>query len=118
MRVGVWTFRTRLSSPAISPRTRGRVKAGVWIFSPPGFLGEEPGGQQRQAHVVMPPLPGPHLVVGHPCLALGSLEALLYPVLRLVHPRHLHRRVAGYLVAEQVVVLVRPLCLLLPEDQQ
>src|SRR5215213_7347031 len=102
-RVGVWTFRVRLSSPAISTRSTGTVRAGVCIFPPPGFLAEEPGRQQRQAPVVMPALPRPDLVVGQPRLALGSLQTLLDPVLRLVHPTHLHRRVARYLVAQQVV---------------
>jgi hypothetical protein len=31
-RVGVWTFRTRFSSPAISTRSTGTVKAGVCFF--------------------------------------------------------------------------------------
>src|SRR4051812_8346199 len=67
-----------MSIIAISPWTCGTVKAGVWIFPPPGLLREEPGGQQRQSLVVVPPLPGADLVVPQPGLPLGPLEALLH----------------------------------------
>src|SRR3954451_7555106 len=114
----LWTFSNRSSIPAISTRTCGTVKAGVCIFPPPGFLAQEPGGQQRQALVVVPALPRPDLIVRQAGLALGLLDALLYPVLRLVHPRHLFWRGASYLVAQQVVMLETAVGLLLPEDQQ
>src|SRR5262245_64704966 len=100
-----WACNIRLSSPAMSTRTCRTVSAGVRIFSPPGFLRQEPGGQQRQGLVVMPTLPGPHLVVGQPRLPLGTLQALLDPVLRLEDPRELPQRVAQHRVAQQVVLL-------------
>src|ERR1700746_3473994 len=118
IRSGQWTFNTRLSNPAISTRTCGTVKAGVCIFSPPGLLCQEPASQQRQALMVVPALPCPHLIVAQTCFALGPLQAILHAMLRLVHPCELPQRVACYLVGQQVVVFERPVAVLLAEDHQ
>ena len=75
--------------PAINCLSCGDVNAGVWIFSPPRLLVQEPRGQQRQGLVVMPRYPVPHLVVGQPRLALRALEAFLDPVRCLGHAREL-----------------------------
>src|SRR5205809_8103453 len=104
-RPGPWQFSRRFSNRASSSRTWGTVSAGVRIFSPPGLLRQEPGGQQRKRLVVVPALPGPHLVVGQARLALGTLEALLHPVLRLEHPRELVLGLGPHHVGQQVVVL-------------
>ena len=46
-----------VSKPASNIRTCGTVNAGVHFFSPPGFLRQEPGRQQRQRLMMMPTLP-------------------------------------------------------------
>src|SRR5262249_62026273 len=102
-----WTCNIRLSRPARSTRTCRTVSAGVCIFSPPGFLRQEPGGQKRQGLVVMPTLPGPYLVVGQPRLPLGTLQALLDPVLRLEDPGELPKRLPQPRVAQQECILPR-----------
>src|SRR5262245_46978312 len=113
-----WACNIRLSSPASSTRTCRTVSAGVRIFSPPGFLRQESGCQQRQGLMVMPPLPCPDLVVGQPRLPLGTLEALLDPAPRLEDPGELRQGAPQHRVGQQVVMLERPVPLLLPEDHQ
>ena len=54
---------------------------------------------------MMPTLPRPHLIVRQPRLALGPLQALLDPVLRLEHPRQLRRRRRQRRVGQQIIVL-------------
>ena len=90
-RAGRWHFSTRFSSTAIIPRTRGTVSAGDHLFPPPGFPGQEPGGDERQRLVVVPPLPGPHLIVGQARLPLGTLQAFFDAMLGLEHPRELRQ---------------------------
>src|SRR3954452_25130344 len=103
--VGEWLSSTWFTPLAnIKPPCR-TVSAGVRIFSPPGLLRQEPGRQQRQRLVVVPPYPGAHLVVAQPRLTLGPLQALLDAVLRLEHPRELPQRRRHPGVGQQVVVL-------------
>src|SRR5437773_11957989 len=105
MCVGRWAFKSRLSSPASSSRTCGTVVAGVCIFSPPGFLRQEPGRQEGERLMVMPSFPCPYLIVRQPRLTLGTLQAFLDPMLRLEHPRELAQRRAHRRVRQQVVML-------------
>ena len=60
---------------AISRRACGTVRAGVWIFSPPRFLVEEPRGDQCESLVVVPPQPIADLVVAQARFALAAVEA-------------------------------------------
>ena len=69
---GALTFRCSSMIPAISCRIRGDVSAGVWIFSPPRLLIQEPRGQQRQGLMMVPGDPVPHLVIGQACLPLAA----------------------------------------------
>ena len=78
--------------PAISCRIRGDVNAGVWIFSPPRLLIQEPRGQQRQCLMMMPGDPVPHLVVGQARLPLAALQALLDTMRQLGHPAKFNQR--------------------------
>src|SRR3954465_7809182 len=84
----------RLSSTAITAANCGTVNAGVSFFPPAGLARQEPRGDQRQHLMVVPPGPGPHLVVRQTRLTLGPLEALLDAMSRLRHTGELgHRRV-------------------------
>src|SRR5947209_13423371 len=78
--------------PAINCLNCGGVSAGVWIFSPPRLLIQEPRRQQRQGLVMMPSDPVPYLVVGQARLPLGDLEAFLDPLRRLGTARALRQR--------------------------
>ena len=75
--------RCRISASPI--RTCGTVNAGAIFFPPTGLDDQEPRRDHRQRHVVVPTAPVPHLVLAQPRLALGPLQALLDPVLRLRH---------------------------------
>src|SRR5262245_56441464 len=70
-------------------RTCGPVTAGA--FSPPAQpLGlQEPQGQQREGHMVVPTDPTAHLVVPQPDLLLALAQQLFHPMPRPVRLRHL-----------------------------
>ena len=91
MRAGPSTFSFRCNNKAMTMASCGTVNAGVHFFSPPGFLHQEPRGDQSQRLVMMPALPGPHLVVGQTRLARGPLQALLDPMLGLECPGELRQ---------------------------
>src|SRR5262249_33168753 len=57
-----------------------------------GFTDEEPHRDEGQRHVVMPALPGPHLVFVHPCLTFASFEAGFDAHSRLDDTRQLRQR--------------------------
>src|SRR5260370_2183778 len=67
-------------------RSCATVNAGVFFSQPPPLQRQEPQGQQRQRHVVVPAHPTPHLVVRQADLPLGLLEHLLRPVALAMHP--------------------------------
>src|SRR3989304_7699001 len=67
-------------------RTCCTVIAGVHFFPPPRFAHQEPGRNQAKRDMMVPSEPVSHLVLGHARLALGTLDALLDPVLGVVYP--------------------------------
>src|SRR5919108_3201375 len=98
LRRSTWltTSATRLAlgpgSPSISVkicRTWGTVTAGVFSPQPQPLRLQEPQGQQRQSHVVVPAHPTAHFVVPQPHLPLALLQQLLDPGPRPVRPRPL-----------------------------
>src|ERR1700704_4293665 len=97
----------RLSSTAITTANCGTVNAGVTFFPPTGLTRQEPRGDQRQRLMVVPPGPGPHLVVRQTGLALGPLQALLDTVARLRHTGELGHRRTRRGVGQVVVDLPR-----------
>src|SRR5262245_30689718 len=108
----------RRNTPAISILSCATVSAGVHFFPPPCFHRQEPRRRQRQGLVVIPPAPGPYLIVRQPRLPFGPLQALFHPVLRLEHPRVLRQGRAQRRIGQQVVVLPRAIPLCLPEHHQ
>src|SRR5436309_10613801 len=73
------------SNSVKTARTWGTVSAGVFSPQPQPFGLQEPQGQQRQRHVVVPAHPAAHLVVRQPDLLLALLQPLLDAVPRPVH---------------------------------
>ena len=78
------------SSSVKSCRTWGTVTAGVFSPQPLPLDLEEPQGQQRQGHVMMPAHPTADLVVPQAHLPLGLLQQLLLD-LRLRYVRETGR---------------------------
>src|SRR5437868_14944741 len=58
-------------------RTWGGVKAGVFFPQPTALQRQEPQGQQRQGHVMVPTNPAPYLVLRQADLAFAFLQHLL-----------------------------------------
>src|SRR5439155_537693 len=54
-----------------------------------GFLDQEPHGDQRQRHVVMPALPGTHLIRVHTHFTLASLKPTVSPLVTPVTSRNI-----------------------------
>src|SRR6476646_2301199 len=108
----------RRSRRATAQRTCGTVNAGVYFFSPPRLLDQEPRRHQGQGLVVLPTRPRPHLILPQTRLALGPLQTLLDAVLRLEHPRVLGQRRLHGRVGQQVIVLATAIGLLLAEYHQ
>src|SRR3989304_9172937 len=98
------------SNEAKIVRTCGTVIAGVDFFSPPGFLREEPGGQERKRLMMMPAMPGANLVIGQAGFALGALQTLLDTMFGLAHARELGQRGVVRRVRQVVVMLGRTVC--------
>ena len=99
-------------------RTWGTVSAGVRFFPPPGFQRQEPGGDERQGLMMMPPLPGADLVVGQTRFAFGPLQALFDPVLRFEHPREFGPGRVERRVRQQVIMFPTAVTLSLAEHHQ
>ena len=104
--------------PATSCRSCGDVSAGVWIFSPPRLLSEEPRGDEGQGLVMMPGFPVPDLVVGQARLSLGAFQTLFDPMFRLRHARQLLQRNVGVGIRQIVIMLERAVALALARDKQ
>src|SRR5438132_10397459 len=68
-------------------RTCWGVRAGVFFSQPASIQRQEPQGQQRQGHVVVPADPAAHLVVAQADLALAFLQNFLHAVALAVDPR-------------------------------
>src|SRR3954453_7159534 len=104
--------RSRSSSVKIA-RTCDAVTPGFFPPQPPPFPLQEPQGQKRQRHVVVPAHPRAHLVVVQPHLLAALLQQLLPPVTPPVG--HHHRRQRNFLgrVARRVP---RPRLLLTAPD--
>ena len=62
------------------------------LLTPVSLLDQEPHGHQRQGDVVMPALPGAHLVLVHAYLALTPFEARFNAGARLDHPPQFPQR--------------------------
>ena len=92
--------------------------AGVWIFSPPRLLTQEPRGQERQGLMMMPGDPVPHLIVAQAGLAFGTLKTLFDTMSRLGHAgQFLQRR--GRARIRQVIIKFKTLIgLKLPRQEQ
>src|ERR1700730_11006582 len=99
-------------------RTCWTVSAGVYFFSPAGFLHQEPGGDERERLMMMPADPIANLVVGQSRLALSALEAFFNPMLRLGHARELGQRRLDGSVGEIVIVLPRAVVFRAAQDHQ
>src|SRR5260370_17163850 len=69
-------------------RSCATVNAGVFFSQPPPLQRQEPQGQQRQRHVVVPAHPTPHLVVRQADLPLGLPDPLLPPAAPGLPARH------------------------------
>ena len=97
---------TRLTAAAIRPglgggfcssrvkisRTCGTVNAGFFFPQLPPLQGQEPQGQQRQRHVVMPTRPTPHLVMVQAHFPFAFLKHLLDPMPFRMRADHLGQR--------------------------
>jgi len=57
------------------------------LLTPVGFTNQEPHRQQRQGHVVMPAVPGAHLIRIHADFALASLKTRFNTGTCFDHPR-------------------------------
>src|SRR5207245_102216 len=68
------------SNSVKTARTWGTVTAAVFPPQPQSLQLQEPQGQQRQRHVVVPAHPTAHLIVRQPHLALALLQPFLDPV--------------------------------------
>src|SRR5215813_11447081 len=62
------------------------------LLPPVGFADQEPDRDQRQRHVMMPALPGPHLVGVHARFTLASLKAAFNARSRFDDPRQFPQR--------------------------
>src|SRR5271157_1928098 len=102
---GAFVSRCFAIKPAINCLSCGGVSAGVWIFSPPRLLIQEPRCQHRESLVMMPSDPVPHLVVGQARLPLGVLDAFLDPVRRLGHTRKFLQRQLRSGVRQIIIML-------------
>src|SRR5262249_55131210 len=83
------------------------VSAGFFFAQPQPLQDQEPQGQQRQRHVVVPAVPAAHLVVAQADLPLALLQELLDPVPLPVGVHHLRQRHLGRRVAQRVPRLGR-----------
>src|SRR5262245_40269197 len=110
--------RARCSRAAMHQRSCGTVSAGVHFFSPPGFLRQEPGGDEGQSLMMVPASPGSHLVVRQARLSFGTLEAVLDAMLRLEDAGEFGQRGVPSRVRQTVVMLERAVRLPLAEHDQ
>src|SRR5579871_3234876 len=94
-------------------RTCGTVRAGVLFFPAPGFLREEPGGDQREGLMMMPAAPRANFVIGQAGFALASLQAFFDAVLGLADAREFGQGGVVRGVRQVVVVLQRSIPLTL-----
>ena len=92
--------------------------AGVWIFSPPRLLVEEPRGDEGQGLVVVPPDPVADLVVAQARFALAALEALFDVVFGFGHAGERDGGGVRGGVREVVVVFDRAVRLMFARDEQ
>src|SRR5207245_6666201 len=99
-------------------RSCATVSAGVHIFSPPGFLRQEPGGDERQGLMMMPASPRSNLVVRQACFSLGTLQALLDAMLPIEDTGKLRQRRLCARARESIIVFERPVRLPLAEYHQ
>src|SRR6266849_1081569 len=67
-------------------------QGGRQLLTPVGFTEQEPHRNQRQRHVVMPALPGAHLVLIHPDLALAPFETRFNAQAGFDHPHQFRQR--------------------------
>jgi len=81
-------------------RTVGTVSAGVYFFSPPVFLRQEPDGQQRKRLMVMPTDPIANLILGQPRITLRPPKAFLDSMLRFGHAGKLRQSRFGQGIGE------------------
>src|SRR5436305_14746749 len=108
-RYSVWSQpSSRWKTAAMHQRSCGTVSAGVHIFSPPGFLRQEPGGDERQGLMMMPATPGSNLVVRQARFSLGTLQALLDAMLRVEDAGKLRQRRLGTGAREGITCLNVP----------
>src|SRR5438132_10621081 len=118
-RYSVWSQPSaRWKTAAIHQRSCGTVSAGVHIFPPPGFLRQEPGGDERQGLMMMPAAPRSNLVVRQACFALGTLQALLDAMLRIEDTGKVRQRRRRARARESIIVFERPVRLPLAEYHQ
>src|SRR5437016_5956721 len=96
----------------------GTVSAGVHIFSPPGFLRQEPGADERQGLMMMPATPRSNLVMRQARLSLGAFQALLDAMLRVDDTGELRQRRLRARRREGIIVFERTVRLLLAEHHQ
>ena len=106
--VGVWEWRWCSIWAAIIWRARGTVSAGVWIFSPPRLVVEEPRGDERQCLVVLPPDPVSHLIIAQARFALAALKTWFDTVFRFGYAGELLKGRVGIRIRERVVVFICP----------
>src|SRR5271165_5584534 len=115
---GWFVLRWASIKPPISCRSCGNVSAGVWIFSPPRLLIQEPRGQERQGLVMMPGDPVSHLIVRQPGFPLGPLEALLDAMCRLRDAGQFFQRRIGVRTRQVIIKLESMIRLTLPGQEQ
>src|SRR5438445_12226099 len=118
-RYSVWSQpKARWKTAAIHQRSCGTVSTGVHIFSPPGFLRQEPGGDDRQGLMMMPATPRSNLIERQACLSLGPLQTLLAAMLRIEDTGKLRQQCLRARAREGIIVFERPIRLLLAEHHQ
>src|SRR5437588_4333823 len=81
-----WGWRSKAVKSA---RTCAAVTAGVFPPQPQPLQLQEPQGQQRQSHVVLPAHPTAYLILRQADLLLALLQTLLDAVSPAVHLRQL-----------------------------
>src|SRR5215471_8359054 len=92
--------------------------AGVWIFSPPRFLIQEPRGQERQGLMMMPGHPVPHLIVAQASLSFGTLKTLFDTMSRLGHAGQLLQRRVRARIRQVIIKFKTLISLKLPREEQ
>src|SRR5215467_4900007 len=95
----------RWQMAAIHQRSCGTVSAGVQIFSPPGFLRQEPGADERQGLMMVPATPPSNLVMRQARFSLGTLQALLDAMLRVEDAGKLRQRRLRVRAREGIIML-------------